>query len=136
MIKDRLEWTSEKRKTTSCNYMVLNAIQCSVDGRLFGLIAIIESAKKAWDILQVIFEGSRCSKHKKARLIKTIKQHHSQTETKIDKEQEDQDQNYQLRTLVTIIAKTTEAGQRQDVRKAVPTDPETRLNPVLVSQDA
>ena len=42
MIKDRLEWTSEKRKTTSCNYMVLNAIQCSVDGRLFGFIAIIE----------------------------------------------------------------------------------------------
>ncbi|KAI3462422.1 hypothetical protein Pfo_019085 [Paulownia fortunei] len=42
----------------SCNFKALNAIFTAVDSNQFQLIATCETAKEAWDILQVAYEGT------------------------------------------------------------------------------
>ena len=50
-------WSYEETCKTNANVKALNAIFERVDGNQFKYIAIYESAKEAWDVLQAIHEG-------------------------------------------------------------------------------
>ena len=73
MIKPESEWNCEERKIASKNFTALHAIQCGMDDKTFRLITSLESAKEAWDILEEIFEGSRCRDLNKEGDGKTLK---------------------------------------------------------------
>ena len=47
VVKTSSEWTSEEEKSTTSNWMALNAIIYGVDFRQFSLISFSKSAKEA-----------------------------------------------------------------------------------------
>ena len=73
VIKPRSEWNTEERKAALSNFTALYSIQYVMDDRKFVFIASSESAKEAWDTLQMIFEGSRCKDLKKEGDVSTLK---------------------------------------------------------------
>ena len=58
MPKSELEWSPEEDKQSSNNWKALNAIFNGVSPTQFKCIPTTKSAKEAWDILQVEFEGT------------------------------------------------------------------------------
>ena len=56
--KPELEWLSKEDKLANNNRKALNAIFNGVDLNQLKLIFTMESTKKAWDILQVTYEGT------------------------------------------------------------------------------
>ncbi|TYK21887.1 gag-pol polyprotein [Cucumis melo var. makuwa] len=64
--KSELKWTKDEDDATVGNSRALNALFNVVDPNIFKLINTCKSAKVAWDILEVAFEGT--SKVKISRL--------------------------------------------------------------------
>ncbi|KAA0062592.1 gag-pol polyprotein [Cucumis melo var. makuwa] len=64
--KSELKWTKEENDAAVGNSRALNALFNVVDPNIFKLINTCKSAKVAWDILKVAFEGT--SKVKISRL--------------------------------------------------------------------
>ena len=56
--KPELEWSSKEDKLPNNNRKTLNAIFNGLDLNQLKLIFTMESAKEAWDILQVTYEGT------------------------------------------------------------------------------
>ncbi|XP_010473952.1 PREDICTED: uncharacterized protein LOC104753389 [Camelina sativa] len=56
--KPEAEWTDEEQKRSKYNSRALSAIHCSVGRKQFDLIQGCETAKEAWDILQIHYEGT------------------------------------------------------------------------------
>ncbi|XP_024009305.1 uncharacterized protein LOC112084409 [Eutrema salsugineum] len=56
--KPEEDWTEDERKKFKYNSKALTAIHCSISAETFNLIQGCETAKEAWDILQIQFEGT------------------------------------------------------------------------------
>ncbi|XP_010484727.1 PREDICTED: uncharacterized protein LOC104763000 [Camelina sativa] len=56
--KPESDWTDEEQKKPKFNSRALSAIHCSVGRKQFELIQRCETAKEAWDILQIHYEGT------------------------------------------------------------------------------
>ncbi|XP_010419056.1 PREDICTED: uncharacterized protein LOC104704716 [Camelina sativa] len=56
--KPEADWTDEEQKRSKYNSRALSAIHCSVGRKQFKLIQGCETAKEAWDILQIHYEGT------------------------------------------------------------------------------
>ncbi|XP_010424168.2 PREDICTED: uncharacterized protein LOC104709216 [Camelina sativa] len=56
--KPEADWTDEEQKRSKYNSRALSAIHCSVGKKQFELIQGCETAKEAWDILQIQYEGT------------------------------------------------------------------------------
>lgn len=58
IVKPEKDWTDEELKKAKFNARALTAIHCSVGRKQFELIQGCETAKEAWDILQIHYEGT------------------------------------------------------------------------------
>ncbi|XP_010431414.1 PREDICTED: uncharacterized protein LOC104715730 [Camelina sativa] len=58
IVKPKADWTEEEKKRSKYNSRALSAIHCSVQRKQFNLIQGCETAKEAWDILQIQYEGT------------------------------------------------------------------------------
>ncbi|KAG7564434.1 Ribonuclease H-like superfamily [Arabidopsis suecica] len=56
--KPESDWTEDEKKKSKFNARALTAIHCSVGRKQFDLIQGCETAKEAWDILQIHYEGT------------------------------------------------------------------------------
>ncbi|KAG7584165.1 GAG-pre-integrase domain [Arabidopsis suecica] len=57
-VKPEADWTEDEKKKSKFNARALTAIHCSVGRKQFDLIQGCETAKEAWDILQIHYEGT------------------------------------------------------------------------------
>ncbi|XP_010436719.1 PREDICTED: uncharacterized protein LOC104720526 [Camelina sativa] len=56
--KPEADWTDEEQKKSKYNSRALSVIHCKVGRKQFDLIQGCETAKEAWDILQIQYEGT------------------------------------------------------------------------------
>ncbi|KFK22608.1 hypothetical protein AALP_AAs44922U000100, partial [Arabis alpina] len=75
-LKPEDTWTKDELKKAKFNSRALSAIHCSVTKKTFELIQGCETAKEAWDLLQLHFEGTQKEaatlgkKYKDTKLVK------------------------------------------------------------------
>jgi hypothetical protein len=58
VLKLEEEWTIAEDETSLANSRALNAIFNGVDQNVFGIIKQCNIAKKAWEILEITYEGT------------------------------------------------------------------------------
>ena len=69
--KPELDWSAEDDRLANYNSRALHAIFNGVDADQIKLISTCESAKDAWDILQITFEGTGDVKRSKLQMLTT-----------------------------------------------------------------
>ena len=57
-LKHKLTWSKEEDEESHRNSQALNALYNGVDQNIFKLINTCSSAKEAWNILEVAYEGT------------------------------------------------------------------------------
>ena len=65
------DWDDAKIKATNFNSRALNAIFSAITNEEFKKISSTETAKKAWTILQTIYEGTKAVKDSKLQRLTT-----------------------------------------------------------------
>ncbi|GFP79839.1 hypothetical protein PHJA_000127300 [Phtheirospermum japonicum] len=71
ILKNKIDWTAEELATSNANTKALNVIYSFVDVSLFEIISNIQTAKEAWEALQLFCEGSRGVQRTKLRMLAT-----------------------------------------------------------------
>ncbi|GFP82588.1 hypothetical protein PHJA_000401900 [Phtheirospermum japonicum] len=71
ILKNEVDWTIEELATSNANTKALNAIYNFVDVSLFRIISNLQTAKEAWETLQLLCEGSRGVHRTKLRMLAT-----------------------------------------------------------------
>ncbi|KAI3457270.1 hypothetical protein Pfo_013933 [Paulownia fortunei] len=69
VLKPKDQWNTEDEKIANYNSKALNAIFSAVDVNQFKLIAICESAKEVWEILQTAYEGTIAVRMSKLQIL-------------------------------------------------------------------
>ena len=69
--KSLADWDDAKIKATNFNSRALNALFSAVTNVEFKKISSTETAKKAWTILQTIYEGTKAVKDSKLQRLTT-----------------------------------------------------------------
>ena len=70
-LKPEEKWSTDEDRLANYNSKALNAIFNAVDMNQFKLISTCESAKEAWEILQVAHEGTAAVKISKLQILTT-----------------------------------------------------------------
>ncbi|GFP97572.1 hypothetical protein PHJA_001901300 [Phtheirospermum japonicum] len=71
ILKNEVDWTAEELATSNANTKALNAIYSFVDVPLFRTISNLQTAKEAWEALQLFCKGSRGVQRTKLRMLAT-----------------------------------------------------------------
>ncbi|GFP89569.1 hypothetical protein PHJA_001100500 [Phtheirospermum japonicum] len=71
ILKNEVDWTAEELATSNANTKALNAIFIFVDVSLFKIISNLQTAKEAWEALQLFCEGSKEIQRTKLRMLAT-----------------------------------------------------------------
>ncbi|GFP79365.1 hypothetical protein PHJA_000080000 [Phtheirospermum japonicum] len=71
ILKSKVDCTSEELTTSNANTKALNSIYNFVDVSLFRIISNLQTAKEAWEALQLFCEGSRGVQRTKLRMLAT-----------------------------------------------------------------
>ena len=70
-LKTEEQWSKDKEFAATCNSRALNAIYNGVSMSEFHRISICTTAKEAWDILQIVHEGTDTVKQSKLQKLYT-----------------------------------------------------------------
>lgn len=68
-LKTKIIWSKEEDEESIGNSRALNALYNGVDQNVFKLINTCTSAKEAWDILEVSYEGTPKAKISKLQIL-------------------------------------------------------------------
>ncbi|KAH7691999.1 Zinc finger CCHC-type protein [Dioscorea alata] len=72
IVKKKINWSTEDMKKANANGKALNAIFGGVGENQFKYVAMCESAKEAWEILQTIHEGTNVVRTSKLQMLTTM----------------------------------------------------------------
>ncbi|XP_024010096.1 uncharacterized protein LOC112085206 [Eutrema salsugineum] len=70
--KPEEDWSEDKTKKFKYNSKALTAIHCSISAETFNLIQGCETAKEAWDILHIQFEGTTKVQNSKKDMLASL----------------------------------------------------------------
>ncbi|GFP85538.1 hypothetical protein PHJA_000697500, partial [Phtheirospermum japonicum] len=71
ILKNEVDWNAEEQAISNANTKALNDIYFFVDVYLFMIISNLQTAKEAWDALQLFCEGSKGVQQTKLRMLAT-----------------------------------------------------------------
>ncbi|XP_071722763.1 uncharacterized protein [Rutidosis leptorrhynchoides] len=68
-IKDEDQWSTAEIALCTANSKAVSIIQCALRPSVYKIIQNLETAKEAWDALQLTYEGSRSVRQSKLHII-------------------------------------------------------------------